>query len=403
MKNYYLKFIMGVIGMLSLYSCGELDYENKEFYTQEVYLINSESTAASERTISNVAAYTYEDTLRVLNDDYDTELVKDARPGVAYVKYKIGIGGSLPAKEDIVVKIGFDPEAVADYNIERNTDLYIPDRSLFTTNVPYNESEGAYSVTIPKGESSTALIFSIPLVRDLQSEYTKFAFSIKILSCDNAPLSRQYTQFLVASLVINATQTTDWSGYPIPRIQEGRYHSSRLQSNGAENTSNGIHRMYKYITRLGDTPDLVNKYVVWGTSVWAFENQGLHSSGWMYNLLSLNDEVRGTYTLEPIMAGNPDFPIRTFTYTSVFQKPSYNNKYDPKTKTMTLYYIDVAQVGNNQTDVLTFVGDDKVYGEGYTMWTWPNTVGGGNFPVTNWEQVRSRGYKYWLPIESENE
>jgi hypothetical protein len=45
---------------------------------------------------------------------------------------------------------------------------------------------------------------------------------------------------MVASLVINFTQETDWSGFPIPRIPEGRYHSARLQSNVQENMSNNI-------------------------------------------------------------------------------------------------------------------------------------------------------------------
>jgi hypothetical protein len=376
-----------------------LDYKDKEFWRQEVYIISSESTAASERLVSNVSAYTFSDTLRIINDDYDTELIEDYDPGVTYVKYKIGIGGSQPAHEDIIVKVSFDEETINDYNIERNDSLYIPDASLFTVNVPWDATEKAYTVTIPKGSSSAALIFTIPILREEIDEYIRFAFPVKIVSCEQAPLSRMYTAFMVASLVVSTEKITDWSGFPIPKLPEGRYHSQRLAGN-SENQSNDIRRAYKYITRRSNDPEHENKYVVWGTSVWSFENQGLHSSGWMYNTLELNDQVLGTYTLAPIVQG-PDWPARTFTYTSVHQKATENSKYDPKTKTLTLYYKDVAQAGNDQVDVLTYMGDEEVYGPEYTQWTWPNTVGGGNFPVTNWEQVRSRGYKWWLPIDEE--
>jgi hypothetical protein len=387
------------IGILLVCSCGKLDYEGKEYWKQEVYIINAESTAASERLVSNTLAYTFSDTLRIINDDYDVDSIMDYNHGVAYVKYKVGIGGSLPAHEDITVKIGFDEETVNDYNTERNEDYYIPDDSLFTVNVPWNAAEKAYTVVIPKGSSSAALIFTIPILRDKMEEYERFAFPVKILSCEQAPLSRQYANFMQAGLIITTVKITDWSGFPIPKLPEGRYHSQRLQGN-SENQSNDIRRAYKYITRMGDTPELENRYVVWGTSVWSFENQGLHNLGWMYNMLELNDQVRGTYTLAPMVAG-ADWPARTFTYTTVFQKPTENNKYDPKTKTLTLYYKDVAQVGNDQTDILTYMGDEEVYGPEYTQWTWPNTIGGGNFPVQNWQQVRSRGYKWWLPIDEE--
>jgi hypothetical protein len=314
------------------------------------------------------------------------------------VKYKIGIGGSQPAHEDIIVKVSFDEETVNDYNIERNDSLYIPDASLFTVNVPWDAAAEAYTVTIPKGSSSAALIFTIPIIRETMEEYMKFAFPVKIVSCEQAPLSRLYTAFMVASLVVSTEKVTDWSGFPIPKLPEGRYHSQILAGN-AENDSNGKRRSYKYITRRSNDPQYENKYVVWGTVLWSFENQGLHKSGWMYNTLELNDQVLGTYTLAPIVQ-SPDWPTRTFTYTSLHQKPTYTSKYDPKTQTLTLYYKDVP-AGGDMTDVLTYMGDEEVYGPEYTKWTWPSTVGGGNSPVISWEQVRSLGYKWWLPIDGE--
>jgi hypothetical protein len=379
-----------------LCSCGKLDYEDKEFWRQEVYIINSESTAPSERLISNILAYTFNDTLRIINDDYDTELIEDYNPGVTYVKYKVGIGGSQSAYEDITVKVSFDEETVNDYNIERNRDYYIPDASLFTVNVPWDAATQSYTVVIPKGSSSASLIFTIPILRDQMKEYERFAFPVKIISCEQAPLSRLYTTFMVAGFVITAEKTTDWSGYPIPKLPEGRYYSSLLQSNGAENTVNGWHRKYKYVMRLSNNPEDENKYVVWGTSIWSAEQFGLHGLGWMYNRLSLNDMVRGTYDLEPIVAG-VDWPSKTFTFTSLHQKATDNSKYDPKTKTLTLYYKDIP-TGGDQVDLLTYMGDEEVYGPGYTQWTWPPGVD-GNHGITNWQQVRSRGYKWWLPID----
>jgi hypothetical protein len=188
-------------------------------------------------------------------------------------------------------------------------------------------------------------------------------------------------------------------------LPEERYHSTRLQGNVSENTANSILRQYKYITRLGDTPDLIDKYMVWGTAIWAWENQGLHGQGWMYNLLYLNDQVRGTYTLEPLIAGlnanGLTFPSKTFmTSSGIVQKVTENNKYDPKTQTLILYYKDVMSVGNDMIDILTYMGDEEVYGPGYTKWTWPNSSGKSTY-VQNWEQVRSKGYIYWLPIGGE--
>lgn len=393
-KNRYA--VCFAVVALMLCGCGELDYEGKEFWRQEVYIINSESTAPAERLISNILAYTFNDTLRVVNDSYDTELIEDYSPGVTQVKYKVGIGGSLPAGEDITVRVSFDEETVNDYNIERNADYYIPDASLFTVNVPWDAATQSYTVVIPKGSSSASLIFTVPILREQMTEYEKFAFPVKIVSCEQAPLSRLYTAFMVAGFVISTEKITDWSGYPIPKLPEGRYHSTLLQSNGGENNVNGHFRQYKYVMRMSNDPEYENMYVVWGTSIWSAEWAGRHSLGWMYNRLSLNDVVRGTYDLEPVVAG-VDWPSSTFTFTALHQKVTDNNKYDPKTKTLTLYYKDIP-TGGDQVDILTYMGDEEVYGPGYTQWTWPDP-GGTHGHIINWEQVRRDGYKWWLPID----
>ena len=93
----YLSYITIFTLTLITAACGKLDYENKEFYKQEVYIINSESTSATEREITGVQAYTFVDTLKIINDSYDTDTLVDYKVGTANIIFKIGIGGSLSA------------------------------------------------------------------------------------------------------------------------------------------------------------------------------------------------------------------------------------------------------------------------------------------------------------------
>lgn len=115
----YLSYITIFTLTLITAACGKLDYENKEFYKQEVYIINSESTSATEREITGVQAYTFVDTLKIINDSYDTDTLVDYKVGTANIIFKIGIGGSLSAHEDLEILIDFDEEAVKDYNISK--------------------------------------------------------------------------------------------------------------------------------------------------------------------------------------------------------------------------------------------------------------------------------------------
>ena len=386
MKNLMKIFIAILPGFLLAPSCGKLDYENKEFYKQEVYIICSESTSAAERVIANVNGYTFVDTLKIINDSYDTDTIYDMKTGYAYVTFKVGIGGSLAASEDINVKLAYDKEILNDYNIEKNTAKYIPDPSHYSTNIPFDEASQTFTLKIKKGESSAALAFIIPIHREKESEYVHYAFPIKIVESEQAPLSRQYTNFLVAGLVVGLQRTVNWSGFPIPKLPEGRYLSARLQGNSENKLADGTYLSHKFITRLNDTPGVDTRYMIWGTAIWSFEQFGFHGSGWMYNILYLNDEVGGTYTMEPILSGNAKFPSKTFAYGSV-QEPTIKNKYDPKTKTLTLYYVKANN--NDYVDILTYVDDDFTFTKG---------TQGGTSP-TNWNEVRNKGYNYWLPID----
>ena len=381
----YLSYITIFTLTLITAACGKLDYENKEFYKQEVYIINSESTSATEREITGIQAYTFVDTLKIINDSYDTDTLVDYKVGTANIIFKIGIGGSLSAHEDLEILIDFDEEAVKDYNISKNAERYIPDPSLYTTNIPYDQTRKGFPVVIKAGTASTSLTFQVPIERDKMETYADFAFALKIKETGNATLSRQYYNFMVSELNVDLERVVDWSGFPIPEIPTGRYLSARLLGNGAENIpADGRHRKYKYITPLGDTPELKGKYIIWGTGVWSFEVFAYHGAGWMYNLFTLNDQVAGTYTIEPILAGNSDFPAQTFAYSTV-QGVTEDNKYDPKTKTLTIHYKNV--IGQDYTDVLTFESEDLTL----------DPIKGNSISPQSWAQVKSKGYKYWLP------
>ncbi|MEI2272475.1 DUF1735 domain-containing protein [Sphingobacterium sp. ML3W] len=386
MKSNYIKYFSLLAICLFWAACGKLDYENKEFYKQELYIVNAESTSASERSITAIQAYTFVDTLKILNDNYDVELIEDLRDGFFEVKFKIGIGGSLTADKDISVNVAFDQETLTDFNIENNTAYYIPESSLYKTNTPYDPVTKTFTVTIKKGTASSALIFAIPIKRTDSKAYANFAFPVRIVESNSMPQNRFYDNFLIANLIVDAQRVVNWSGFPIPKLPEGRYHSARLQANAAENSVNGVHYNYKYITRLSNDPNDKGQFMIWGTGLWSFEVFGLHGNGWMYNKLFLNDEAYGTYTLEPIAIGDSRFPQGTFAYATT-QGTSTDNTYDPKTKTLVLHYKNV--IGQDYTDVLTYIDDKLDIRDA-------NTSSGPR----NWQYVRQQGYKNWLPIDA---
>lgn len=374
-----------VLTLLCCLSCGKLDYENKEFYKKELYIISGESTSATERTITSLEAYTFNDTLKILNDKYDVELIEDLKDGLVDIKFKIGIGGSLPADKDIVVKVAFDEETLSDFNIENNTTYAIPAATRYTVNAPRDEVSKAFIVTIKKGSASSSLIFSIPIKRTEIAVYAKYAFPLRIVEANESSLSRLYDKFMVANLIVDTDKIVNWSGFPIPELPEGRYHSARLQGNAGENNVNGVLYNYKYITRLSKDPKDKGQFMIWGTGVWSFEVFGMHGLGWMYNKIYLNNQVYGTYTMEPILAGDPKFPMATFRYSTI-QNSSTDNTYDPKTKTLTLHYKNV--IGADYTDVLTFVDDNLNIRDAKT-----------SAGPDNWQHVRQSGYTHWLPID----
>ena len=106
----------------------------------------------------------------------------------------------------------------------------------------------------------------------------------------------------------------------------------------------------------------------------------------MWNLLELNDEVAGTYTLKPILQGDVNFPAPTFTYGSI-QGSTEDSKYDPKLKQVTLHYLNV--INQEYNDVLTYVGEPvlDVCQEGDVA----------SYMPRSWAELKSKGYKYWVP------
>ncbi|HEY9259202.1 DUF1735 domain-containing protein [Chitinophaga sp.] len=385
MKRIYSSLSI-LLAMVAAGGCGKPDYENKEFYQQEVYIISSASTSATEREISDLPAHTFVDTLKYKNAQYDSDTIIDTKIFTAQIKFKVGIGGSLPAAQDYKVIVAFDNETLEDYNILKNTAKKIPDAANYTVNVPYDEKEQGFVVVIKKGTSSSSLIFDVPLERAKMKDYEDFAFPLKITSADKIPLSRQYTQFMIAGLLVTQDKIVNWSGFPIPKIPIGRYYSVQLAGNGGENNPDGRLRKYKFITPLSisDDPLLNDKYIIWGSSAWSFEVFGLHSAGWMYNVLTLVDRDFGIYRMEPVLAGNTNFPAPTFAYATV-QQSSEDNFYDPRLKTLTIHYKNV--IGKDYTDVLTYENSDFTLDVVRSGWPAPQS----------WLDVKSRGFNYWLP------
>jgi hypothetical protein len=108
----------------------------------------------------------------------------------------------------------------------------------------------------------------------------------------------------------------------------------------------------------------------------------------MYTKLFLNDAELGTYTNYPIPPGQSDFPAHSFPNAEM--RPSYENTFDPITRTLKITYINV--FGATYTDILTLVSTDL---------TLTPAVGNNGAPygynALSWAQLKSKGYKYWVP------
>ena len=391
--------LLFVLGAVLFFACGELDYADREYYKQEAYIISDLSTSSADREVTNVSACTYSDVLKILNDRYDLDTLWDNSVKEVKVMFKVGIGGSQPAKEDLEILVDFDQEQVDDYNVLNNLHCYIPSSELYTTNIPYDEAKGGFPVIIPEGSSSSKLEFTFMFERDSRTnpnqEAQNYAIPLKIKSVSGGvQISRQYSTFMTARLLADVTRTTDWSGYPFPSIPPGRYHSVRLQGNAAENTIGGVHYMWKYVLPLEDPdtpedkkdPSLQGKYMVFGTGIWSWSVFAYHSAGWMYNLLELTDETGGIYTMSPVLNGNNNFPFRTFSYATV-QDATEDNKYDPKLKQLTIHYKNAIKL--EYYDVLTYVGEpdlDVIPNQ------YQNTM-----RAKSWAELKAKGYKYWVP------
>ncbi len=144
---------------------------------------------------------------------------------------------------------------------------------------PYDQTRKGFPVVIKAGTASTSLTFQVPIERDKMETYADFAFALKIKETGNATLSRQYYNFMVSELNVDLKEWSTVSGFPIPEIPTGRYLSARLLEMEPKIPADGRHRKYKYITPLGDTPELKGKYIIWGTGVWV-SKFAYHGAGW---------------------------------------------------------------------------------------------------------------------------
>jgi len=389
MKKIRYTLIIGLMTIL-FYSCFQEEWENNEQFVKEISIISSESTSANTRELQEISAYTFVDTIKYLNLEYDSDTIKNHQDEPIDVIFKIGIGGSLANEKDEVVKIKFDAELLRKFNILKGLDKKIPDFDLIECNHNFNKTDSIITVKINKGEISQALKFTFMAKRKQVNEYYDYAFPIKIVDSNSYPIHKYNNSFLSSGFVVDSSTVVNWSGIPIPQLPLGKYVSAQLKGNGGENhTPDGKQIIHKYITKLArnDEPELEDHYMIWGTSAWSFGMHGFHGTGWMYNKLYLNNADFGTYTLEPIIEGDIDFPYYTFRHNTV-QKITEESKYDPRSKTLTVYYSNVT--GQDYTDVLTYVGEDWSIDKGTTS----NSCG-------SWHEVRNRGYKYWLPIDDE--
>ncbi len=387
-----MKKIISVFAIVSLIlvfiGCDEENYQDKEYYKQEVYILNNLSTSSKTRSILNVDAYTYVDTLKVISVDYDTEFVKVTNDTVYTLNFKVGIGGSLPAHEDVTVKLTWDTVLLEEANILGNSDLVLPDASLWTTNVDFDPVTKEFEVIIPKGRSVTALNINLKIIRDEKDLYKNYAFPLKVVS-SNHPINKLYDNYLVSNFTISETQMTNFSGFDLPPIKMGRYHSPLLSGN-AENTGTDGERLSdKFILPLGDAAEYEGKYMVFGWAIWSWEKFGFFSLGWMYTQLNLIDENSGQYELVPVIQGDALFPARTFNH-STQPETTEDNFYDPFTKELKIVHRNA--IGSEYIEILKYKNDDM------TLKATGLPSGG-----KNWEILRSKGYQYWLPIASENE
>lgn len=404
MKRIYI--ILLLLATLPLmHCCGELDTESgREFFRQEVYIVYSEATSASERILTGLEAHTFVDTTRILDKEYNSELVLDENAGEASVLFKIGIGGSLSAHKDIEVVVGFDTAAIKSYNLLRNTMVRIPNPSEYTSSVAYDKAKGGFPVIIKKGTSTLKLKFTVPINRDEFESgvgngefYNNFAFALKIKEA-NEMISPQYHSFMLARLDVLSLKVLDWSEFPIPELKPGRYHSRALESSPIDNPGIDGLITHKFITSLEDPsipdnekdPNLANKYIVWGYNTWCFEVHGLHTLGWMYGLLYLNEN--GVYTYQPISPDDLVFKMKTFTIPNVLTPGiTYDNKLDPRSDVLSLTYLN-SHDNTTVVDRLTYVDDNYTFAR-------------ANISVVSchsWKQIaETNRFPYWLPLHAD--
>ncbi len=385
------KFIL-MIGLLTtiFYGCLQEEWETEEQFVKEISIISSESTSAENRDIQEISAFSFVDTIKYLNLDYDSDTIKNYTDTPVDVVFKIGVGGSLSNDKNEIVVVKFDQDILDKYNEIKGLNKVIPAFELIESNRDFNKTDSTITLELGEGIDSQALKFTFIAKRSKVDEYYNYAFPLKIVESKAYPIHRYNNSFISTGFIVDSSTIVNWSGIPIPKLPLGKYVSAQLKGNPNENVAQeGGNIIHKYITKMArnNESELEDNYMIWGNSAWSFGMHGFHPNGWMYTRLYLNNADFGTYTNEPILSGDANFPARTFDIGSV-QNITEVTKYDPRSKTLTVHYENV--INSDYTDVLTYVGPDWTIDRGTRPWS-----------CGTWYEVRNNGYNYWLPIDEE--
>lgn len=389
MKNMRYILIIALLTTMFI-GCTDEEWVKEEQFVKEISIISSESSSAENRDIQDIIAFTFVDTIKYKDLEYNSDTIKYTLDTPIDVVFKVGIGGSLSNDKLEIVKLKFDQEILDKYNTVKGSNKIIPAFELLESNRSFNKTDSTITMEFEAGIDSQSLKFTFIAERSKVEEYYNFAFPLKIVEAKEFPIHKYNNSFISTGFIVDSTTIVNWGAIPIPKLPLGKYVSAQLRGNPNENIAQaGGNIIHKYITKMArnDEPELEDHYMIWGNSAWSFGQHGFHPNGWMYTRLYLNDADFGTYTNEPILSGDVNFPARTFDIQSV-QKVTETTKFDPRSKTITVYYENV--INADYTDVLTYVGPDWTIDRGVRDWS-----------CSNWYEVRNNGYNYWLPIDEE--
>jgi hypothetical protein len=381
------------IAAFTFWACERLDYKDKEFFKNEINIISNTSKSGFEREMYNEYEHFFVDTTKVLNKDFTLlDTIESANSANVNFKFKIGIGGSKTINKDIKVYFSLDTAQINYMGKIQKRNFYIP--KDFVTNATLIEGN-KYSITIPKGQNSQKLEFTIKVTKTEYTKYRDAGFAISLDSADEVKISNTFNKISSIGVNVNVNSVNDYNGFPIPPIPEGRYYSPLAETNAThENkTSTGRHNKWKFITKLSTKPEDKWKFIIWGHSSWTFDGHGNQTwqNSYMYNGFVANDTLNSKYTLQvPKAVGQYGLPKPTFHW-ETWPEETVNNVYDPINKTITIYYNNV--IKKDYVDILTFVDKDmKLYS-------------GTDRGVPSWEFVKSQlsssPYKVRLPTDDD--